>query len=160
MPTALERTGDFSQTFDTNGKVIPVNDPKTTHSPFPGNVIPANRLDSNGLALLKILPQPNFINPAVSGYNYNYQVQEVQNWPKRFQVFKVDYVPREQRPHLGARQDLPFAATRLCRLVRRDSHRILRAVLLFLGTRNCGWLDARFWPSPRLGDGHRRAPQS
>jgi len=95
MPSALERTGDFSQTFDTNGKLIPVTDP-TTHSPFPGNVIPANRLDSNGLALLKILPLPNFINPAVSGYNYNYQIQEVQNWPKRFQVFKIDYVPTEK----------------------------------------------------------------
>ncbi len=95
MPTALERAGNFSQTFDTNGKVIPVNDP-TTHSPFPGNVVPTNRLDSNGLALLKILPQPNFVNPAVTGYNYNYQVQEVQNWPKRFQVFKIDYVPTDK----------------------------------------------------------------
>ena len=94
MPTTLERGGDFSQTFDTNGKVIPVNDPNT-HTPFPGNVVPASRLDSNGLALLKILPQPNFLNPAVSGYNYNYQIQEVLNWPKRFQVFKIDYVPRE-----------------------------------------------------------------
>ena len=27
MPTALERQGDFSQSFGTNGKVIPVNDP-------------------------------------------------------------------------------------------------------------------------------------
>ena len=95
MPTALERKGDFSQTFDTNGKLIPVNDPNT-HAPFPGNVIPASRLDSNGLALLNILPLPNFINPAVSGYNYNYQVQDVQNWPKRFQVFKIDYVPTDK----------------------------------------------------------------
>ena len=95
MPTALERKGDFSQTFDTNGKLIPVNDPNT-HAPFPGNVIPASRLDSNGLALLNILPLPNFINPAVSAYNYNYQVQDVQNWPKRFQVFKIDYVPTDK----------------------------------------------------------------
>ena len=96
MPTALERQGNFSQTFDTNGRVIPVNDPLSNpKTPFPGNVVPANRLDSNGLALLKVLPQPNFLNPAVSGYNYNYQIQEVQNWPKRFQVFKIDYVPRE-----------------------------------------------------------------
>ena len=95
MPTALERAGDFSQTFDTNGKMIPVTDP-TTHAPFPGNVVPANRLDSNGLALLKILPLPNFVNPAITGYNYNYQIQEVIDFPKRFQVFKIDYVPTEK----------------------------------------------------------------
>ena len=27
MPTALERQGDFSQTLDVNGKVIPITDP-------------------------------------------------------------------------------------------------------------------------------------
>ena len=26
MPTALERQGDFSQTLDVNGKVIPITD--------------------------------------------------------------------------------------------------------------------------------------
>ena len=39
MPTALERKGDFSQTLDLNGKVIPITDP-TTGAPFAGNVIP------------------------------------------------------------------------------------------------------------------------
>ncbi len=99
MPTALERQGNFSQTLDTNGKLIPVNDPLNkvngVSQPFPGNVIPANRLDSNGLALLNILPLPNFVNPAITGYNYNYQIQEIQDFPKRFQVFKIDYVPRD-----------------------------------------------------------------
>jgi hypothetical protein len=99
MPTALERQGNFSQSFDTNGKVIPVNDPLNkingVAQPFPGNIVPTNRLDSNGLALLKILPLPNFVNPAITGYNYNYQIQEVIDFPKRFQVFKIDYVPRD-----------------------------------------------------------------
>src|SRR6266849_905411 len=95
MPTALERKGDFSQTVDTNGRQIPVNDP-LTHAPFPGNIIPASRQDPNGLALLKILPLPNFINPAITGNAYNYQIQEVQVWPKRSQLFKIDYVPREK----------------------------------------------------------------
>jgi len=99
MPTALERQGNFSQTLDTNGKLIPVNDPKNkvngVSQPFPGNIIPPSRLDSNGIALLNILPLPNFINPAITGYNYNYQILEVQDFPKRFQVFKIDYVPRE-----------------------------------------------------------------
>ncbi len=95
MPTALERQGDYSQTFDTNGKLIPITDP-TTHAPFPGNVIPSSRLDPNGLALMKILPLPNFVNPAVTGYNYNYQIQEVLVFPKRSQLFRIDYVPTER----------------------------------------------------------------
>ncbi len=96
MPTALERQGNFSQTVDTNGKVIPVNDPLSNHTPFPGNIIPASRLDPNGLALLKILPMPNFLNPAITGNTYNYQIQEVQVWPKRSQLFKIDYVPADK----------------------------------------------------------------
>ncbi|HLK61984.1 MAG TPA: TonB-dependent receptor [Bryobacteraceae bacterium] len=96
MPTALERTGNFSQTVDTNNKLIPVNDPLNNKAPFPGNIIPANRLDPNGLALLKILPLPNFVNPAITGNTYNYQIQEVQIWPKRSQLFKIDYVPRDK----------------------------------------------------------------
>ncbi len=100
MPTALERQGNFSQTFDTSGKVIPINDPLNkvngVAQQFPGNIIPSSRLDPNGLALLKILPMPNFVNPAITGYNYDYQIQEVQVWPKRSQLFKIDYVPNEK----------------------------------------------------------------
>jgi len=96
MPTALERQGNFSQTVDTNNKLIPVNDPLNGKAPFANNIVPASRLDSNGLALLKILPLPNFVNPAITGNTYNYQVQEVQVWPKRSQLFKIDYVPSEK----------------------------------------------------------------
>src|SRR5580765_4856211 len=74
MPTALERAGDFSQTFDVNGRLMFIKDPLssgacsvTTGGPgcFPGNVIPPNRLDPNGLALLKYLPMPNV--PSTAG---------------------------------------------------------------------------------------------
>ena len=95
MPTALERKGDFSQSFAPGGSVIPVRDPLNNKTQFPGNVVPASRLDPNGVILLNILPLPNFVNPAITGYNYNYQIQEVQVWPKRSQLFKIDYVPRE-----------------------------------------------------------------
>ena len=95
MPTALERKGDFSQSYGTNGKVIVVNDPMNNKTPFPGNVIPTSRLNPNGQILLNILPLPNYVNPTITGYNYNYQIQEVQVWPKRSQLFKIDYVPRE-----------------------------------------------------------------
>ena len=57
MPTALERDGDFSQTFDASGNLINIRDPRlagncsaTAGGPacFPGNIIPANRIDSVG----------------------------------------------------------------------------------------------------------------
>ncbi len=95
MPSALERQGNFSQTYLTNGTVVPIYDPMNNKAPFPGNIIPSSRLDPNGQILLNILPMPNFVNPAITGYNYNYQIQEVVNFPKRTQLFRIDYVPRE-----------------------------------------------------------------
>jgi hypothetical protein len=92
MPTAAQRTGDFSQTTDTNNKLIVINDPNNK-APFPGNIIPKERLNSSGLALLNMLPLPNFFNTALSGNTYNYQIQEILNDPKRSQLFKVDIVP-------------------------------------------------------------------
>lgn len=95
MPTALERQGDFSQTLDVNGKVIPITD-TLAGGVFPGNVIPKNRLNPNGLALMNILPQPNYFNRAISGGNYNYQIQEIQKDPKRSQLLRLDFVPSDK----------------------------------------------------------------
>jgi hypothetical protein len=66
MPTLLERTGDFSQSIGAQGPVT-IYDP-LTQSPFPGNVIPANRLNPVSLGLLKYYPNPN-----APGYKQNYQ---------------------------------------------------------------------------------------
>src|SRR4051812_37327539 len=60
VPTAKMRAGDFSElltanTFFSSPQII--RDP-TTGQPFPGNIIPANRLSANGLALLKVYPLP------------------------------------------------------------------------------------------------------
>ena len=57
----FERTGDFSQSVDVNGKLIVVKDP-TTGLAFPGNIVPSNRIDKSGQALMNFLPQPNFTN--------------------------------------------------------------------------------------------------
>ena len=63
MPTALERTGNFSQTFNPNGSQIVIYDPSTLNAgvrmPFPGNMIPASRFSSVGSALLALYPLPN-----------------------------------------------------------------------------------------------------
>jgi Carboxypeptidase regulatory-like domain len=95
MPSALERAGDFSQTLDTSGKVIVIKDPNTGVA-FPLNAIPKGRLNANGVALLNTLPLPNFTNRAITGGNYNYQIQEVLNNPKRSQLFKIDVVPTDR----------------------------------------------------------------
>jgi hypothetical protein len=63
MPTALEKVGDFSQTRITNGTIQPIIDP-LTGLPFPGNVIPANRISLLGQRMLNLLPNANgVLNP-------------------------------------------------------------------------------------------------
>jgi len=62
VPTAEERAGDFSGL----GKVV--YDP-LTGQPFPGNAIPASRIDPSSRALLEFLPLPN--QPGLT-QNYHY----------------------------------------------------------------------------------------
>ena len=74
VPTALERTGDFSKTFNTNGALQVIYDPSTVNAAgvrqaFPGNIIPASRFNSVGSALLALYPLPN--KPGVGGSDQN-----------------------------------------------------------------------------------------
>ena len=99
VPTALERQGDFSQTFDNQNRLIFIRDPlltgncaATTGGPacFPNNVIPANRIDPNAQALMNLFPMPNATDP--TGTNqYNYVFQTEQDWPRNDQVLRVDW---------------------------------------------------------------------
>jgi hypothetical protein len=57
VPTALERSGNFSQ----SGAAL--LDP-FTGLPFPGNIIPANRIDSSAASLLSYYPLPNLFTAA------------------------------------------------------------------------------------------------
>ena len=70
FPTARERTGDFSQTFDGQGRLVVIFDPLTTRpdpanpsqfgrTPFPNNVIPADRIDPVARNLMTFLPLPD-----------------------------------------------------------------------------------------------------
>ena len=60
MPTALERSGDFSQSRNAFGQPVQVIDP-ATGQPFPGNVIPADRIAPQAASLLTYYPRPNAI---------------------------------------------------------------------------------------------------
>ncbi len=69
MPTEAFRNGDFSKLADATGKPIIIYDPATTRAnpsgngflrdPFPGNIIPANRIDIVSKNILKFYPLPN-----------------------------------------------------------------------------------------------------
>jgi outer membrane receptor protein involved in Fe transport len=67
-PTAEQRRGDFSRTLAANGQIIQIYDPLTTQtnpaggfmrSQFPGNVIPASRINAIGRNVLTYIPEPN-----------------------------------------------------------------------------------------------------
>ena len=58
MPTAAERAGDFSALTNGTGQRVTVYDP-LTRLPFPGNVIPSNRINPVSAAMLKYLPLPD-----------------------------------------------------------------------------------------------------
>jgi hypothetical protein len=99
MPTALERRGDFSQTFDNQNRLVFIRDPllpgncnATTGGPacFPGNVIPSNRIDPVAQALINLFPMPNAEDPT-GQRQYNYVFQTVQDWPRNDQVLRMDW---------------------------------------------------------------------
>lgn len=88
FPTQAQRNGDFSQTFDTNRTLIPIWDPLNNRAPFPGNIIPSNRIDRNGQALLNIFPQPNAVDPT---NNFNALIQAPITQPRRDSILRIDY---------------------------------------------------------------------
>ncbi len=68
-PTALQRTGNFSQTLNTKGALSTIYDPWTTvlnvanntstRTPFPGNIIPSSRIDPTAARVMQDVPAPN-----------------------------------------------------------------------------------------------------
>ena len=69
MPTAAERSGDFSQSTNPLGQPVQIIDP-LTGLPFAGNVIPRSRISPQGQSLLTLFPLPNSDGNAP----YNYQI--------------------------------------------------------------------------------------
>ncbi|HZT29004.1 MAG TPA: TonB-dependent receptor [Bryobacteraceae bacterium] len=79
LPTALERTGDFSQSFNGAGAQRVIYDPWSTQfnsatgavsrTPFVGNRIPNARMDPSALIFLKDIWQPNGPGDDATGVN-------------------------------------------------------------------------------------------
>jgi hypothetical protein len=80
MPEPEMRAGDFSKLTDGNGQAVVIYDPGTGHtvgsswvrSPFPGNVVPRERLNATALKLIEYFPLPNTKTPGVPYSTSNY----------------------------------------------------------------------------------------
>jgi hypothetical protein len=79
VPTAAERQGDFSHDVTNAGQLIAIYDPTSTvpaaqagqyvRTPFPGNIIPANRINQIGANIASYYPLPNTVGSGASGVN-------------------------------------------------------------------------------------------
>ena len=104
MPTAMERAGDFSQTYDNNGVLFPfIKDPLSTAACSATNQagcfrdgdvlgrIPASRLYQTGINLLNLYPLPNIDG---AGLGYNYEITRPTEKALAMQpAVRVDYQP-------------------------------------------------------------------
>ncbi len=104
MPTDREMQGDFSQTLDSQGRLINIKDPQRvglacsavgTPGPgcFPGNIIPRERLNPNGVALLNMLPRGNNFDRNFTQGQFNLTTQENAENPKMNNIVRVDWRP-------------------------------------------------------------------
>jgi hypothetical protein len=93
VPTQLQRDGDFSQTFDASGNLVPIYDPassQTVRTQFPGNKIPTNRSDAVGVAALGYYPLPNATPLDPSGFD-NWQGVATTITDTPTYTFRVDH---------------------------------------------------------------------
>jgi hypothetical protein len=83
-PTAAMRQGNFSGLVDASGRLIQIFDPLTgrdvngtwTRDAFPGNIIPANRINPTAQAIMKYYPDPNGTTAGVAPWQQNLQWAE------------------------------------------------------------------------------------
>ncbi len=114
IPTAPERRGDFSGTVDPAGSPLPIYDPLTTQpnplydpsqpvtrenlqyfrDPFPGNLIPLERLDAVALNALEFYPASN---ASVGPFDRNnYFSVEPETNSANGMILKLDHSVRER----------------------------------------------------------------
>jgi hypothetical protein len=100
VPTAAMKAGDFSKLVDAQGRPIVIYDPATgrdvngvwTRDPFPGNIIPADRINATAKTIVPFFPDPNCTTPGQPDwqsnlcYNEHFNKDLFWNW-----VGKVDH---------------------------------------------------------------------
>ena len=90
MPTALERSGDFSKTVTSTGVLIPIHNPNSAGLPFTGNIMPPSLINPIGAAMMNLFPAPFTSDPSgLRGYNTTYQFLTYN--PREDRILRVDY---------------------------------------------------------------------
>jgi hypothetical protein len=104
MPTAAQRAGDFSQTFNSNGTLSTIYNPFTTvqnadgtysRTPFSGNKIPSSMFDPIGVKVLSLLPMPTGPGTGSAAVNNYAAGGKTVDINKRFDV-RVDWAKSEK----------------------------------------------------------------
>jgi len=88
VPTMAQRGGDFTQTFNSAGKLITVYDPSTgqmvnnqwVRNPFPNNIIPTNRFDPVGAKMAALYPAPNLTTTGPVNWQNNFDMNPNETW--------------------------------------------------------------------------------
>ncbi len=94
VPTALERAGNFSQSFTKSGALQTIYDPNSTNlttgarSPYPNNIIPASQLSAIGAKIASYYPLPNGSTANYAGSNYTFTGAYPNRGDQR--IFKLD----------------------------------------------------------------------
>ena len=99
VPTALQRAGDYSQTFTAAGALVAVADPLTTaqqpngtytRQVFPGNIIPPNRISTVASNVVKAFPLPTLPGQAFTNVN-NYSTRAASRVNEHQIISKIDH---------------------------------------------------------------------
>lgn len=96
VPTERMRTGDFSD-FLTQSRAVQIRDPLTSQ-PFPGNLIPSNRINSVSRSIQdQFIPRPNAGAPNSTFQNFSF----LHPWPT--DLFKWDSITTRVDYNLNAK---------------------------------------------------------
>jgi Carboxypeptidase regulatory-like domain/TonB dependent receptor len=97
VPNAALRAGDFSNARNANGSLQTIFDPRTGNpdgsgrTPFPGNVIPADRINPIALKLLNLYPLPNSGGTGAGSLTNNYSREEQRTTDRDNYDVKVNF---------------------------------------------------------------------
>jgi hypothetical protein len=103
VPTEHERQGIFSQSIDTSNRLIFIRDPSlpgacsaTAGGPacFPGNVVPANRQNALGVAIMNMIPLPNSSRTGRSAWQLQLSVPDIARQTRCRNQIKLDFFRR------------------------------------------------------------------
>jgi hypothetical protein len=94
VPTAAMRSGDFSELLRVGVQIF---DPLSarlvngvvTRDPFPGNIIPANRINPIAANIMRFYPQPN--QPGAADFSQNYFFEQPWTYAYNLQMTRIDH---------------------------------------------------------------------